>query len=522
MAYNNESIGAAPWKPEYGARVFKYDALLSYRRADAQAAHRLADLLRNAGLALWWDENGDEDLADGQLIEKIGHAVFHSRYIIVCVGIETSPSEWMSAEFAAGLASEKKWGYKRVLVARMDSQVEIPAELARCVAFEVEGDSSAELAEYAKSGNRFDFEPEEVKTAVSNEFVHLADAPAERRSTPSNVELLFGLPWRIDMPEASEFNQSLQSMRCSVDRMDRSELEGLPGLSSMLLRACADPAFSEDNDNRANAIGTMARLAEFGSRDAVARLTFFLSVERNPSVISMAFRWISKHFDQMEGGTRSVVLLAVATASTFADGRLDDACLSSLPEAIQCRVRTGRDLDPKSLSVKERLALASRRIDLLLEQSPYGANRMSFWTEVERLKGAAFSFYKYEPHPKAVHPELISDAFDVIERMIERSWQREGYPFCALESPFDQLLTPIAMCYADGQYPERAARLLESACDLLSAYGKRGNSTVAAFRSLLTELQQGKTFDQVYAQLSESLYQASKLDDNGCNRLSGS
>lgn len=518
MAYDDESMGAAPWKPEYGARVFKYDAILSYRRADADAVHRLAELLRSVGLSLWWDENGDEDLNDGQLLERIGHTVFHARYIIVCLSTRAAPSEWMRAEFAMGLAAERKWGYKRVLVAKMESEASVPADLASCVAFDLQ--DRAELAQYAKAGNRLDFEPEEVKAAISRTFLdfNIAEEMKGANKRPSNVDLLLGLPWRIRTRDPDDPCQSLMSMRCSVDRMERSELDAVPGLSSLLLEACFEPAMSKSNDNRANAIGTMARLAELGNRQAVERLIFFLSTERDAGVISMAFRWISAHYSQMEGHARSVVLLAIATASTFADRRLDDACLSSLPEAIQCRVRTGRDLDPDSLSPRERLALASRCIKVLLKQTPSGANRVWIAREAERVSNAAFEFYKSEPHPKAAHPELISQALDVIEQIIERSWEEEGYPFCTIESAFDQLMTPVAMCYADGQCPEHATRLFESACDLISAYGKRGENTVAAFRGLLADLRQGKTFNEVYARLPESLFQASRLDDEVARR----
>ncbi|QAU37151.1 toll/interleukin-1 receptor domain-containing protein [Bradyrhizobium guangdongense] len=512
MAYDDESIGAAPWKPGYGARVFKYDAILSYRRADADAVHRLAELLHGLGLSLWWDENGDEDLSDGQLLERIGHALFHARYIVVCLSTKAALSEWMTAEFATGLAAETEWSYKRVLVVKMEPEVTVPANLASCVAFDLQ--NPAELAEFVKTGNRFDFEPDEVKAAVSRKFFDfdIAEVMKSGNKKLSNVDLLLGLPWRISTRDSDEPCQSLMSMRCSVDRMDRSELEAVPGLSSMLLRACFEPAMSKNNDNRANAIGTMARLAELGDPQARDRLIFFLSTERDAGVISMAFRWISGHYGRLEGHARSVVLLAIATASTFAHGRLDEVCLSSLPEAIQCRVRTGRDLNSDSLSPRERLALASRCIKALLKQTPTGANSVWIAREAERVSKAAFEFYKSEPHPRAAHPELISQALDVIDVIIERSREKEGYPLCTIDAAFDQLMTPLAMCYADGQCPEHAARLFESGCDLISAYGKRGENTVAAFRRLLSDLKQGRTFNEAYARLPESLFQASKLD----------
>lgn len=240
--------------------------------------------------------------------------------------------------------------------------------------------------------------------------------------------------------------------------------------------------------------------------------------QRNSGCLDQYLSRISGHYSRIEGHARYVVLLAIATASTFADGRLDEVCLSSLPEAIQCRVRTGRDLDSDSLSPRERLALASRRIKAFLNQTPTGANSVWIAREAERVSKAAFEFYKSEPHPKAAHPEVISQAFDLIEEIIERSRENEGYPFRTIDSAFDQLMAPLAMCYADGQCPDYAARLFESACDLISAYGKRGENTVSAFRSLLADLTQGKTFNEAYAQLPESLFQASKLDTEVARR----
>jgi hypothetical protein len=308
MAYDNESSGVAPWKPEYGARVFKYDALLSYRRPDMVAVRKLAEFLGNTGIALWWDENGDENLADGQLIERIGHAVFHSRYIIVCVSDATPLSEWMDAEFAKGLAAEVRWGYTRVLVARLDAEAKVPQALANCPRYTA-GDSDAALAEFVKIGNRFDFIPIEIRDSVWKEFFERPITGSESASPTAqgrNIELLLGLTWKIDGPDCDKFCQSLMSMRCSVDRIDRRDLESVPGLSSMLLRACFRPALQKNHhDNRANAIGTMARLAELGNRDAVTQLLLFLAGEQNAGVISMAFGWMSQHLHELTGDARA-------------------------------------------------------------------------------------------------------------------------------------------------------------------------------------------------------------------------
>jgi TIR domain len=93
MACDDEELVAAPWKREYGRRVFKYDAFLRYRRNDATAVRTLTDVMRGVGATVWLDE--DDDLTDRRLLEKIGHAVFHSRYIVVCASSSNETSKWM-------------------------------------------------------------------------------------------------------------------------------------------------------------------------------------------------------------------------------------------------------------------------------------------------------------------------------------------------------------------------------------------------------------------------------------------
>jgi TIR domain len=515
MAYDNEQMLAAPWKQEYGSRVFRNDAFLSYRRSNMVAVQRLANLMRDADATVWWDQHGEEDLRDRRLLEKIGHGVFHSRFIVVCISAANPVSEWMMAEFVKALPTVHTRDIKRVLVALLDEGTKIPEILKDCPFYEAWDNASA-LVEFVKSGNRLDFVPKEVQAAVSNEFFEgLTKREIGKGGTKHNViQRILELPWKIDDPESDEFSYTLQSLRMWLGRLDQQDLDSVPGLGKMLLEACFRPALGKNtNDNRANAIGAMVRLAELGSKEAVSRLIYFLSSEQHAGVISVTLSWIGRNLKQLVGVDRNIALLAIIKAPNEAAAIFKDDFIRSLPEAVQCRLRTGRDLDPDALSRNERLAMAANRIDALLTESASSLNYSYFQSEFERMRDAALTFYEDVPQPKAASPELVLRAFDVLERLIRTSEERNGYPLNILEGAIDGLLTPLAMCYADKQHAGRARELFDGTCKVLLASRKISQNKIEACRSLFTSLDQGLTFNDAEAQFKEALHAAYLADE---------
>src|SRR4051794_12428033 len=97
----------------------------------------------------------------------------------------------------------------------------------------------------------------------------------------------------------------------------------------------------------------------------------------------------------------------------------------------------------------------------------------------------------------------IWSALDVIERMVVQSEGQYGHPLCAVEFVFDQLLTRLAVCYADRQHAERACKLFDGACSVLLASGKLSQNEITAYRSLLTGLEEGKTFAEAYTGVTD-------------------
>jgi hypothetical protein len=514
MAYDNELMIAAPWKKEYGSRVFKTDAFISYRRSDATAVHALADLMRGAGAAIWLDE--DDDLADRRLVEKVGHGIFHSRYIIVCVTSASTSSDWTEAEFGIALSLQEKWTFTRVLVARLDPYAPVPEELAKCRVFETSDSGASTLVEFVKRGNQFDFNPDESTRGFNTGFFESYIQPRSNEFDPtkiSYVERLLQLPWRIKLRDPEEFDQAIQSFRNWLERADRSDLDAVPGLVSMLLEASFEMGSSRNKDNRANAVGAMTRLAQLAYPDAETQLLVLLSREENRGVISVAFPWIQQRFQTLKKLDRDIAVLAIVRAPLEAMGCFRDDFVSSLPESVHCKLRTGRDLDSNRLSRKERLRLATTRIDRLLKEPRSNLNYSCFQEEFTRLCQASLAFSKGEKCPKADSPELVSKALEVIERSTRSSEKQDGYPLSAIDLIFDNLLTPLAMCYADDCHADRARELFDYICRVLSGSGAQTKNKTTAYRVLLTALEQGSKFEDAEARVQEALSQAYDVDE---------
>ena len=276
----------------------------------------------------------------------------------------------MEAEFAKALSAQLKAPFTRVLVALLEAVALVPELLIGCPVFVTSDGGANTLAQFVKCGNQSDFIPDETEKLFNEQFLAGCRMPRRIKSPSADVscvEGLLGLPWRIAAPGSEEFDWYLLSFRNWLERAERSDLNSVPGLVSMLLSACFDAALSKNIDNRANAVGAMTRLAQLGYQGTESQLLFLLSREQNAGVASVSFPWMEKHFHSLTRLNQDIALLAIAKAPIEAAACFGSAFVASLPESVQCRLRTGRDLDFNTLSRKERLQLATRRIDILLK-----------------------------------------------------------------------------------------------------------------------------------------------------------
>jgi hypothetical protein len=170
MHINVDEIMRPDWSDDLGDRAFAYDVFLSHNRHDASAD--LARELTRFGAGVWHD--GDADLRDRRVSQKVARALRASRFVAVCIGSGFRDSEWCKAEYAPALIAEKSADATRVLVVCLAPESIIPKTLQHCPRFSV--NDPIRIGSYVCAGNKLPFLREEV---VSTEPI-LAQSELQR------------------------------------------------------------------------------------------------------------------------------------------------------------------------------------------------------------------------------------------------------------------------------------------------------------------------------------------------------
>jgi hypothetical protein len=107
-------------------RFFTYDAFLSHNQGDGSIA--LAKALAAHGVRAWHD--GDADMSDSHVQSVVRQALADARFTCVCIGPHFRDSQWVQAEYSAGLAIEKKFGVGRVVIVDLAPGGTVPVALS--------------------------------------------------------------------------------------------------------------------------------------------------------------------------------------------------------------------------------------------------------------------------------------------------------------------------------------------------------------------------------------------------------
>src|SRR4029077_17094665 len=116
--------------------AFWFDAFLSHRRSDW--SRELATQLGSLGVRAYHDH--DVEVRDARVEFELDQALRQSRIVIVCLTPQYGDSLYGRLEYVPALKHGADTGVPRVIVARRDRDLPIPAELAAAAVFDVRDD----------------------------------------------------------------------------------------------------------------------------------------------------------------------------------------------------------------------------------------------------------------------------------------------------------------------------------------------------------------------------------------------
>lgn len=170
------------------------DVFISYSPSELATARRLADILREANLSIWMDE---QSLAPGaDIASGLEQAIRGSRTVLVVLGKNTDSNSWVRTETAIALSQKDK----RVIPILTVRNADIPFMLRHLQAVDLSShddfDSRArELAEYLKrtpATSPSDPAARYARVAAETDALRLEKLDYNRAKTSSNMSLIAG------------------------------------------------------------------------------------------------------------------------------------------------------------------------------------------------------------------------------------------------------------------------------------------------------------------------------------------
>ncbi|MCP4696951.1 MAG: TIR domain-containing protein [Gammaproteobacteria bacterium] len=218
---------AYPWEYlfEYNPKIrkapprFDYDVFLSHNSADKPRGRRLAELLKDAGLRVWFDDWELKAGDDSSLVKKRG--LENSRALVLCMSANVFGSDWVRLERSTMLFRDPANAERRFIPLFLDA-CKVPDSLRRFKALDWRDENDGvigELAALCKSGETL-LEP---ALSLPNILDPALDLPNGLEENLPGLEDLEGLedagrdlqsrPQRLDSNEASEetFRYRLQT-----------------------------------------------------------------------------------------------------------------------------------------------------------------------------------------------------------------------------------------------------------------------------------------------------------------------
>ncbi|MCW3059432.1 MAG: hypothetical protein JWQ02_1253, partial [Capsulimonas sp.] len=551
------------WSRAYEERIFAYDAFLSHRWGDEQAL-QLKHELDTAGVFVWHDEY--YDLSNQEAASKVTRALFHSRYVVVCVGKFDMTTSWIQAECMPALSCEKTVSACRVVVAITDPQAQVPAFLSECIQFVCYDASETgvslsavlPLAEYLLKGNMLPFSLK--KLALSgpllsveeqnalfrdvNEILSPHDQRYRQRQIPASEEADEHTlsTFIIDIYE-EYLNAATPALIASclrdVQHSDRMVAKMLHpqwlgmirqqikenvnifcehrDIAKFLCSAALFLADCTDSDQRANASMILTAFANGSNADvkefAEALLTRYLRWETDEALLQLALLWIQLNYKSMSDAAKQIAcLVAIQCPRALEVG--DSYIIADMPEVIRVRIFLKCVLSKPHLGIDEQLKLITRRITYIC-QMPID-NKTAYEVDLEvvirELWACAFPGI---PSPGIddldsyallldMPSEIFTQFIESFQFIVSSSEKNRGQPLVFLGLfLFDWFLVPLLYFLNIPIYREAAIHTYNSACSIIDEWSEY-NREVGLYRDVLSAREHGRSARELQMQIIQS------------------
>lgn len=490
------------WTPEYGNRVFYFDAFLSHNRADSSPS--LKSRLEASGLRIWHDS--DADLRARKVRVRVAAGLKSSRFVVVCIHDAFLDSLWCRAEYLPALDIEKRTRVQRILVARMSPSIAVPSALQGAPVFDCTHEIPAAILDLLTTANRLVFDP-----------AALLQAPSSLPAAPSpelKAVVLGALDWKWEMddfdrdPERTArfitariapaflarragdlLDPASQKVQVYASMLGRIPAEGAQQWPHELRQAICDfaglVARSTDRDDRANAIHIFEWLATAGSRPAaIAAISEMLRTDTDPIVLAEGLK--ACHHIKVAAGEISPAALELAflrgsshlaadSTSYFAD---------SLSDAVRLRCALKGDLiDERFLTASEQLLLIEERVRFVLDESVYLdldgiADQVRVHLQISDLELElrqlchVMPLFGKVPEPEAA--QLYQRVVSLIGSVAAASEEKHGQPLLAMAEWVRQCaLYPLLRCMVSAPATrEAAAETYRRVCSVMQMSDK--------------------------------------------------
>jgi hypothetical protein len=449
------------------------------------------------GAAVWHD--GDQDLRDGMVRQRITAALFQSRFVILAIDDCFRDSPWCRAEYLPALTVEKQTAATRVIVARMNAATHVPDLLASVPIFDCSRQDSFDLlsAEIQK-GNRVPLDiapraPSSPNVETLKQTALAVIKEAEDKHDPNSQILRMVAHALADGDSLVHPLHLMATRNMLIKKLNFSSLFDRD--RAFLVSAALFFCTLSNSDDRANGLYTLLHLAEHDPMQSLQEevLRIFLK-ESDDTLLQIGFPWFERRWGMLSVEQRSMVEICALRDPTHLSLYYPR---SQMVDRFSAATRVkifNRGLDTEMLSIEEKMYLLEERTEYLLS-SPDLITGTSGWDTMRKRMGISDMeilfrdldrlLFESGRVPKGEAAVLGDRVVALVQSIVSHAAHHDGIPLIALEEwVLDFVLKPLLWCTTISTTKSSAQEVFSGICDLLEAKGSLAHE-VPVYREYL-------------------------------------